>query len=139
MYRCPKCGRELESAEAVQHVCPGAADLAAEAQTTAPGGLPESPAAAVETAHSTPPPMPSSSNRWLVTAGLAASAGAALLTFAMLGGRERAGTCARAGVDAPGAKGRVEARDERATEVELGGRGPLGEQPPPQHRVRGAG
>jgi Type VI secretion system VasI, EvfG, VC_A0118 len=91
MDRCPKCGRELESVEALQHVCPGAADLAAEAQPTAPGGSPESLAAALETAHPTPPPAPSSSNRWLVTAGLAASAGAALVTFAMLGGGSQPG------------------------------------------------
>jgi hypothetical protein len=85
MARCPKCGREVDSAEALQHVCSGAADLAAEAKTTSRDGTPESLAAAVETAHPTPSPAPSSSKRW-VAAGLAGSAGAALLTFAMLGG-----------------------------------------------------
>jgi Type VI secretion system VasI, EvfG, VC_A0118 len=91
MERCPKCGREFESAEALQHVCPDAADLAAKLQPTLPEGSPESLAAALETAHPTPPPAPSSSNRWLVTVGLAASAGAALLTFAMLGGGSQPG------------------------------------------------
>jgi Type VI secretion system VasI, EvfG, VC_A0118 len=91
MDRCPKCGRELESAEALQHVCPGAADLAPETQPTAPGDSPESLAAALEAAHPTPPSAPSSPNRWLVTAGLSASAGAALVTFAMLGGGSQPG------------------------------------------------
>jgi hypothetical protein len=90
MHRCPKCGRELDSAEALQHVCPGAADLAATAQTTAPVDSVEFPAAAGETAHPTPPPAPRS-RRWLVTAGVSASAGVALMTFAMLGGGSQPG------------------------------------------------
>jgi hypothetical protein len=91
MDRCPKCGRDLDSAEGLQHVCTGAADLAAEAAVTPPAGSLESSAATVETNHPTPPPLPSASNKWLVTGGLGASACAALLTFAMMRGESQPG------------------------------------------------
>jgi hypothetical protein len=85
MDRCPRCAREIDPADRPQHVCPGAADLTAEIRTPPPDATPDAGAAVESTAQQNPPPARPRSNRWLVPAGLAASAGAALMTFAMLG------------------------------------------------------
>ena len=130
-------GASSRSAEALTGVCPGSADLAAEAQDPKRRARPSrSRRCAQRPPIPTPPRRPRAPIDGSSPPGLAASAGAALVAFAMLGGGASPDRHAGRPRCCPRRKLRVDAHDERATEVELGEHKVAGvAQSPPQHRV----